>query len=202
MEIYLLRHGESLANSQNMFAGARIDSPLSQKGIVQATAQARYFERTALDKIYSSPLSRAYQTAKRINEYQHIDILTSALLQEVDFGVFSGRYYENNMRGFKKIIANWDTGDRTRYFENGDSYTDVLKRVVQFTQQEIDHCQEDESILIVGHSTFFSVLMKSLLETNRSGDTRNLHVKRGHFSLITKRQGTYELTIHNYFHER
>jgi probable phosphoglycerate mutase len=201
MNIYLLRHGESLANSQNMFAGARIDTPLAQEGIMQARKQARYFELTRLDRIYSSPLSRAYQTAKLINEYQNLDIVTSDLLQEVDFGVFSGLGYENNMVDFRRIIANWDTGDCTRCFENGDSYDDVLKRVIQFKEQEIDSCQECESILVVGHSTFFRFLMKSLLKTDSSNNTRNLHMKRGHLSLIVKRQSGYELEMHNYLHD-
>ena len=128
-------------------------------------------------------------------------IFINDLLQEVVFGIFSGLSFENNMVAFRRIIENWDIGDCTLYFENGDSYDDVLKRVIQFKQQEIDSCQEFESILLVGHSTFFRYLIKALLKFQNSETTRDLHLKRGHLSLIVRGPSGYELEMHNYLHD-
>lgn len=62
MPIWFLRHGESAANATGVFAGRRIDSPLTVPGRAQAV-QAAASVPGDLTWIVSSPLSRATETA-------------------------------------------------------------------------------------------------------------------------------------------
>lgn len=60
MEVFFLRHGESQANADYVFATP--DSPLTEKGIEQAKAAARQLDG-GFDRIIASPLLRTRQTA-------------------------------------------------------------------------------------------------------------------------------------------
>lgn len=74
MSVYFVRHGESLANVNGTAAGAEDDSPLTEKGLCDAQAVAREIMKriTAgelhINKIVSSPLQRARQTAEVISQ--------------------------------------------------------------------------------------------------------------------------------------
>lgn len=60
MTLYFVRHGESLANEQNYFAGAK-NSPLTSLGRRRPQQAARYIERLgiAFDEVHISTLERA-----------------------------------------------------------------------------------------------------------------------------------------------
>ncbi|MCL1559287.1 histidine phosphatase family protein [Xanthomonas nasturtii] len=94
MPLYFVRHGESLANEQNYFAGAQ-NSPLTSLGRRQAQQAARYVRQRALqfDEVHVSTLERAQATAAIILEGAsgHPRVLSSAALVERDFGIFAGK---------------------------------------------------------------------------------------------------------------
>lgn len=74
MSVYFVRHGESLANVNGLVAGAEDDSPLTEKGLRDAQTVAREIMKriTAgelhINKIVSSPLQRARQTAEIVSK--------------------------------------------------------------------------------------------------------------------------------------
>lgn len=64
MEIYFIRHGQSIANKEKIFQGWS-DIHLSEKGIKQAKKLSKYFKQNSVkfDELYSSNLTRAVETA-------------------------------------------------------------------------------------------------------------------------------------------
>ena len=66
LKLYLVRHGETAWNIDNKYQGIT-DIPLNEIGIKQAQAIARRMKAFKIDKIYSSDLSRAYETGKLIS---------------------------------------------------------------------------------------------------------------------------------------
>lgn len=90
--IYFIRHGESEANAAGLLAGSSSDTPLTQKGLEQARLAGEELKTKQVDLIVSSPLARAYETAKIIAQEigftKHI--ATSNFLLERDFGTASG----------------------------------------------------------------------------------------------------------------
>ena len=89
--IVLLRHGESEGNAQGYFQG-QTDYPLTAKGQAQAQALlARWLdEGTTFDRIISSPLQRARQTAEIIAAGLDVPLETDALWLEIDNGRLAG----------------------------------------------------------------------------------------------------------------
>ena len=66
-ELLLVRHGQSTANARGIWQG-QMEFPLSEEGRNQAGMAGLALSREPFDGLYSSPLSRAFQTASIIRE--------------------------------------------------------------------------------------------------------------------------------------
>src|SRR5918998_3468968 len=62
-EMILIRHAQSTANATGIWQG-QLDFPLSKQGRLEAAAAGRALLGTRISAIYSSPLSRAFETAE------------------------------------------------------------------------------------------------------------------------------------------
>ncbi|MEK6903642.1 MAG: histidine phosphatase family protein [Nanoarchaeota archaeon] len=86
INIILVRHGESLANAQDISQGNNdeySDTPLSKKGKEQAIKVAERLKKEPLDLIYSSDLKRAKETAEIINTFHHVPITSDKRLRDM-----------------------------------------------------------------------------------------------------------------------
>src|SRR5215213_3130631 len=66
-ELLLVRHGQSTANAKGIWQG-QMDFPLSEEGRRQASLAGRGLSDEPFEGLYSSPLSRAFETAKIIRD--------------------------------------------------------------------------------------------------------------------------------------
>lgn len=90
MTLLLVRHGESEGNVEGLIQG-QLDKPLTDLGRVQAKAVADRFNADGgADRIVSSPLARALQTAEAIGSALDLLVTTDDRLMEYDFGELSG----------------------------------------------------------------------------------------------------------------
>ena len=88
--IILIRHGQSEANLNCTLAG-QSDVPLTPLGDAQAVAAKVYLiERENITAVYSSDLSRAYNTALPTAKALGLPITTAKRLREVDLGILVG----------------------------------------------------------------------------------------------------------------
>lgn len=62
-QIYFLRHGQTNNNKEGRMQG-RVDIPLNEVGRAQARCAAQRLKGIGFDAVYSSPLSRAVETAQ------------------------------------------------------------------------------------------------------------------------------------------
>lgn len=90
--IYLMRHGETLFNTQKRVQGW-CDSPLTPKGMEQAQAVGDYFkrERIVFDAAYSSTQERATDTLRLVTDLPCRQLKG---LKEMNFGIFEAREEE------------------------------------------------------------------------------------------------------------
>ena len=95
MKIYLIRPGETAKNRERRLLG-RSDVPLNDKGISQSGLAREFFEARGVrfDRVYSSPLRRAVETARIVAGAQ-ASILTDERLLEMDYGPYEGCSLEN-----------------------------------------------------------------------------------------------------------
>ncbi len=89
-EIYIIRHGQTELNNAHVLQG-RSDHPLNERGRAQAEAAGAWFRAHGIvfDRVWSSPLIRAVETA-RLVAGPDADILTEPRLTEMDYGPYEG----------------------------------------------------------------------------------------------------------------
>src|SRR5438876_6765909 len=89
MRIFLVRHGETLANREFRYIGAR-DDVLSEHGQAQAERLADALSIFPVAAIYSSPLQRAYHTALPVAARLGLEVQLDENLLEGRFGTWEG----------------------------------------------------------------------------------------------------------------
>ncbi|MGR9176427.1 histidine phosphatase family protein [Rhizobium leguminosarum] len=92
--IYLLRHGETIWNTLGRFQGQK-DSPLTERGIVQAEKMAKLLKKEIADsersfQLHVSPLGRTQETAARIERVLPLTARPESRLMEVTVGSWDG----------------------------------------------------------------------------------------------------------------
>jgi len=87
--IYLIRHGRTTLNAQGRFRG-RQDPPLDAVGRDQASSAAKLLSGIRLAVVYSSPLTRAVQTAETVGASCELDVVIEPELIDLDYGMWEG----------------------------------------------------------------------------------------------------------------
>lgn len=105
--IYLVRHGETEANRQFRFQGCT-DLPLTADGLAQAERLAEALAEIPFDYAYSSPLPRAWNTAKIVNRPHGVPLLPDPALLEVCGGLFEGQKMEVVQREWPEALRIWN----------------------------------------------------------------------------------------------
>ena len=158
MKLYLVRHGQTDLNKVRRYQG-RIDVPLNETGIGQAQKLALRLSCEQFDKIYTSPLSRARQTAEIIHNGSHIDITTSAGLVEMDFGLLEGKTYKEII----EVYPDWDFSVFDFTFAGGENLDSLVIRMHSFVDM-LMKLNENSNVLVVTHSGCLRIILCLLLD--------------------------------------
>lgn len=153
--IYLVRHGQDKDNEMGILNGHR-DMPLTEIGLNQASQVAQKIKGSEIhfDKIYSSPLQRAYQTAKIISDCLQMDNPEKIdLLIERNFGVMTGKPTKDIAKLCSPDILQTDT---ITYFlspEGAETFPQLIIRAKKLLGLMKDK-HDRQSILMVTHGDF------------------------------------------------
>jgi broad specificity phosphatase PhoE len=140
MYLTLVRHGPTEWNALDRFQG-RSDIPLSPAGRGHARAIAAALREEPIDRIYSSDLVRALETARIIAEARSVQIVTDARLREFDFGRWEGLTWDEIVSMYPVLRGRAPTTARLHAPEAGETFEQVFRRVKSF----LDDLQAHES---------------------------------------------------------
>lgn len=150
--ILLVRHGESEANHQNIFAG-HTDAALSELGHKQAEKTAEFLEQHYhIDAIYSSDLTRAFQTGMHTAEKVGLSIIADKQLREIYAGQWENRQFDDLLKEFQKDYAVWMTDIGHAVCTGGESVKELGERIQERLTQ-IAKAHNGETVLITTHAT-------------------------------------------------
>jgi len=163
--LYIVRHGESRGNVAGMLQGARIDEPLSPRGVRQAEALAERLKPVPIDRIFTSPLVRARQTAGIVGEGHGAETTVDPDLVEFDWGIWCGRPLDAEMeREVAAIRARWRSGELDVGPEGGESPAAASLRASRFLGRlGASGAAGAKHALVVAHGRFNRILMATLL---------------------------------------
>ncbi|KAF2497904.1 phosphoglycerate mutase-like protein [Lophium mytilinum] len=181
MRLFLIRHGETVDNVAQLYAGSR-DSELTNHGFQQATRLGRHLNVTGhrFSHVFSSHLQRAFRTAELILEAQASTVSTNderlqvkrlPLLMEQDFGFFEGKkWYQKPPGGAKSgKEAHRDENVNTPGFVDMETKESMAERMDAFLDEHLIPLLDDRplddkrSVAIVSHGIILSVLWRRLL---------------------------------------
>lgn len=123
MRLILLRHGETIWNTQKRLQG-HDDSPLSERGVAQAKAIATTLRRLAPPRAVASDLGRTRQTARLVG---FENAASEPRLRELDMGEWTGCAKDELMANRPDDYAAWRAGRLTP--AGGESWTDFTTRI-------------------------------------------------------------------------
>ena len=89
--LYLVRHGETVDNANQIMQG-QTQGELNENGIRQAQEVSEAWKDRPIDVVIASDLKRSIDTARIIAEPHGLEVVTTPLLRERDWGGFTGRY--------------------------------------------------------------------------------------------------------------
>ena len=148
-KVFLIRHGVTDSNAERRIQGS-INIPLNDMGLAQATLLGRRFENITLDKIYSSPLSRALQTAEQIRLVKGLPIICSDGLKELDCGILEGKTYAENQKLYPEQMRLLKDCFSKFTPPGGESVTELYRRMVD-TVTSIVSNNKCKTLAIVSH---------------------------------------------------
>jgi broad specificity phosphatase PhoE len=98
-ELLLVRHGESTANAKGIWQG-QMEFPLSERGRAQASLAGHGLSRQPFEGLYSSPLSRAFETAEIIRDRTGFagEVVPVEGLSERNGGILEGHTWAEQER--------------------------------------------------------------------------------------------------------
>ena len=165
--IYLARHGQDEDNEAGILNGHR-DMPLTKLGLEQASQLAQKIKDSGLnfDKVYSSPLQRAYQTAKTITDCLQVEIPEKIdLLIERDFGIMTGKPTKSVTELCSPDILQ---AEIITYFlspKGAETFPKLIERAINLLDY-IKSKHKEEKILLVTHGDFGKMIYAAYYNLN------------------------------------
>lgn len=164
MKLYIVRHGETNWNKERRVQG-HTDIPLNDYGRHLAEETARGMKNIRIDMAYTSPLSRARETAQIILGDRDVPLYDEERIKELSFGSYeglccSGENREPGSDEFNKFFT-----DTENYVspEDGETVAELFKRTGDFlkeicTREDL----KEKHILVSTHGAAMTALLNHI----------------------------------------
>jgi broad specificity phosphatase PhoE len=192
INFYLTRHGETQWNKIGKFQG-QLDSPLTEKGTLQARAIATHLMHTNITHIISSTLPRAQKTAEICQTLLNCPLSLDSSLIERNFGSWQGKFIDD----VKLDNKYQDIFHQVNAIapQNGESGIDCAKRLGQYLEKITSPLQDKErhttqapplfnqknrnitNILIVSHGDILRCFLSTMVENFSDKNAVNTQAK-------------------------
>jgi probable phosphoglycerate mutase len=165
--LFLVRHGATAATEEDRFSGSG-GAELSEYGRWQAARLGERMSQQNITAIYSSPLSRALDTARIIAGRCGLEPITRDGLREIGHGHWEGRKRDDVEREFSAEYSAWEADPFTFAPAGGESGVAVLARALPVIR-EIVTAHPGGRLLVVSHKATLRLVLSSLLAFDPRG---------------------------------
>lgn len=155
--IGFIRHGITDWNKEGRVQGSS-DIPLNEEGVQAAEKLAARLAAEQWDCIFTSPMSRAVQTAEIIAQRAGIELRTDERIRERSSGLIEGTTEEERI---ERWGADWKTLEMQ--FETAG---EVCERGVDFVREQLE-VRPGKRILAVSHGSFIKRVIAAVLDDDR-----------------------------------
>ncbi|MGO8673989.1 MAG: 2,3-bisphosphoglycerate-dependent phosphoglycerate mutase [Capsulimonadaceae bacterium] len=202
-KLILLRHGESQWNLENRFTGW-VDVPLSPKGEAEAKEAGTYLKDLPIDKLYTSVLQRAINTAVIA-----LDTAGKTGLPTERDQALNERHY-GDLQGLNKAETAAQYGDEQVHIwrrsydvppPNGESLKDTAARTLPYFNEHIlPDIKAGKNVLVVAHGNSLRSIVMDLDKLTRE-EVLALNIPTG-VPLVYEFGDAGNILSHKYLFER
>ena len=195
MEIYFVRHGQTIWNVEKRFQGLS-DSPLTELGITQAKLLGEKLKDIKFDKFYSTSLKRANDTANYIkgNRKQKVEIFDDFV--EISMGDMEGIKQEDFKKLYPEQVKNFFF-NQLEYDPSsfgGESFLEVRERVIRGLNKFIELNKNYERVLVVSHGATLKTLLHYISGKDISTLSDEAIPKNTSYTIVKYENGKFEIT--------
>jgi phosphoserine phosphatase len=159
--IYLVRHGTTEWNREEIFRG-RVDCKLNETGLAEARALEGYFRDVVIDSIYSSPLSRAMETAQTVALPKGLRVIPDPAFIDLDYGEWQGLPLKDVQEKYPDLYRFWLERPQEVTFPGGENLSRVRARAWEGFER-VAQGNPGKTILVVSHRVVTKVLICAAL---------------------------------------
>ena len=186
MKIYVIRHGQSVANLRKEMAGwAQV--PLSELGHEQARSLSPYLRNIKFDKIYSSDLLRSIQTAQDALGHDMFD--RSVKIREISVGSLSGHTRVQCIEQYGDQFIN-DNRKQDFSAYGGENQLMIGSRVFEFVR-DLEKLENVTNVAVFGHEGTVHQMLNYVFDTHL--EIRNIRVANASVTLFAYEKGCWKL---------
>lgn len=173
MRVYVVRHGESRTNQSKRWTGW-LDVELTAKGKADAQTAGEFLKEISFDKVYTSDLSRAMETAQIA--LPHCPREKNPLLREINVGSLANQPLSVLSDSQKLQTAANGYADF-----GGETREELYQRILRF-RKELE-TQNHETVAVFTHAGWMCGLLDTVLEE---------HIQRKHLCCNNCTVGIFE----------
>ena len=159
--ILLIRHGETAWNREKVFRGLH-DIPLNDNGRRQARLVGDALKSVAIHGAYTSPLSRAVETATIVLESHGIEATPHEGLIDFDYGDWTGKTEVEVANAWPQEHAAWISRPDTARVPGGNSLQEVFGRAFR-AMEEIACGHDGQTVALFAHRVVNKLLILGAL---------------------------------------
>jgi broad specificity phosphatase PhoE len=149
MRLYVIRHGQSTTNRDKRWTGW-LDVSLTEKGRQDALAARDYLSRVHFDKVFTSDLQRARNTAEIALPGMEYEVLPT--LREINVGSVAGFPFAET------TVPKKEDGTNDYYAIGGESDEEFQGRILSFL--EMAKTLPYENIAVFSHAGVLRTMFK------------------------------------------
>lgn len=166
MDLLLIRHGESFANTGKIFSNSVTMHGLTEKGVNQATAAAKalvpFFGIP--ERIYSSPIRRAFETAAIFSAENSVEHRVLPELAEISVGELEGKSDAASWRLNNIVWDKWfRMGDMGARLPGGESLKDASDRFLSLLSRLKEEEGESSKLVLISHGGFILSALSNIV---------------------------------------
>jgi len=160
--IVLVRHGRTGWNAVERFRG-RADIPLDEVGQTQAeTTGERIAREWQPVAVYSSPLSRALDTARVIASRRGLEVQEHSGLLDIDYGEWQGLTPQEVGSRWPDALRDWYERPQAACIPSGETLAAVRGRAMDAVA-ELAAMHHGETIALISHTVVNRLILLGVL---------------------------------------
>ncbi len=177
----MIRHGESIANVKKIISHDNEAFPLTEKGMKQAQIVGEELSGIKIEKIYTSPVLRARQTAEIISKVVGCEVIVEERIRERYFGRLNNR--KVNSINWKVLFCNKRFGDL-------ETFEEIYLRTSEFVEE-----RDDRVTVMVSHYDPIKALLSKELGFYNEFSSWGIVIPNASSSIIVNDGNGYKKVI-------